>query len=179
MRAYLYDNVEADQRELHDSGIPVSIEDLNAINVQYQQLEGTLDEQMKVIEQLCVERSYKNRDEIHINRELLKDYDAKIKTFFTEHIHEDEEIRFIIDGSGFFDVRDKLDRWVRIHVVQGDLLIVPAGIYHRFTLDTQNNIRAMRLFKEDPQWTPINRPEADGNKYHVEHLKKIGPLAFC
>ncbi|KAJ2487377.1 1,2-dihydroxy-3-keto-5-methylthiopentene dioxygenase [Coemansia sp. RSA 2050] len=179
MRAYLYDNSDADQRELHDSGIPVSIEELNAINVQYQRLEGSLEEKMKVVEQLCVERSYKNRDEIHISPTLLPSYEEKIKIFFTEHIHEDEEIRFIIEGSGFFDVRDRLDRWVRILVEVGDLLIVPAGIYHRFTLDTSNYIRAMRLFKEDPKWTPINRPLADDNKYRVEHLKKIGPLSFC
>lgn len=39
------------------------------------------------------------------------------------------------------------DKWIRCAVSPGDLIVVAAGIYHRFTLDDGNMIKAMMLFK--------------------------------
>jgi len=95
---------------------------------------------------LAASRGYKNRDEIIISPTTMGDvYEEKVKMFFNEHLHEDEEIRYILDGSGFFDVRDKDDAWVRIELEKWDLMIMPAGIYHRFTTDEKNVLHPVSL----------------------------------
>lgn len=96
------------------------------------------------MDQLAQDRGYKNRDEIFVSPEKMGAvYEEKVKTFFHEHLHEDEEIRYIRGGQGYFDVRSQEDAWVRIHLAKDDLIILPAGIYHRFTTD-ESNVSANR-----------------------------------
>merc|ERR1712232_440114 len=95
-------------------------------------------------------RGYTWADIITVHPDTLPGFEDKIKSFFEEHIHDAEEIRYILGGSGYFDVRDLEDKWVRIHIHAGDLITLPEGIYHRFTCDDKHLIHAMRLFKGVP-----------------------------
>ena len=91
------------------------------------------------MDKLAADQHYKNRDEITISPAAMGEvYEEKVKMFFREHLHEDEEIRYILDGSGYFDVRDEGDAWVRIACRKADLIVLPPGIYHRFTTDAEN-----------------------------------------
>ncbi|CAJ1337791.1 unnamed protein product, partial [Effrenium voratum] len=117
-------------------------------------------------------RGYNYADIITCSEECLPDYHNKLKAFFEEHIHSDEEVRYILNGSGYFDVRDREDRWIRIALNAGDLIALPEGIYHRFTMDSKNFTQAMRLFKGVPVWTPINRP-ADEHESRQRYVQRF------
>ena len=174
MRAYYYDNAPTDQRLPHDSGLPVPLDILTSLGLLYYNFD-TVSE----VNSLASSRSYKNRDEVTVSPTSMGPlYESKVKSFFEEHLHEDEEIRYILDGTGYFDVRDDRKegegRWIRIEVVKGDLLVLPEGVYHRFTTGEGDYIKAMRLFKEEPKWTPLNRSvDLDGNVHRVGYLKTL------
>ena len=126
---------------------------------------------ISAVDKIASERFYKNRDEIIVCPDKMGSvYEEKVRMFFNEvctslcshswscslslthhllqHLHEDEEIRYILEGHGFFDVRDGQDEWVRIKLDQEDLIILPAGIFHRFTTDSDNVLGHKRLISD-------------------------------
>ncbi|OAX37929.1 Acireductone dioxygenase [Rhizopogon vinicolor AM-OR11-026] len=177
MRAYYFDNLEGDQRLPHDSGVEVSDDILRSIGVLHRHIpidaEGKYEQEVAAV---AKERDYKDQDIISISKEGLGDaYEPMLNAFYNEHMHEEEEIRYLLEGCAFFDVREhSSERWIRCHTGVGDLLVMPPGIYHRFTLDMGNQLKAMRFFKNEPKWVAYNRgQETDANPYRLEYLKSI------
>lgn len=153
-----------DQRATHriDDAHDVEVSVLDQLGVLH--FSGISSPDDPKLQQIRKDRGYNYSDMVFVTPDRLPDYENKIKSFFREHIHYDEEIRYCVDGSGYFDVRGFNDEWIRIAVEAGDMIILPEGIYHRFTCDERNFIQAMRLFVGEPIWTPYNRDEIDDMK---------------
>lgn len=108
------------------------------------------------LDQLRLERGYVTQDIIAL-RPDTPNLDAALKKFDPEHLHEDDEVRFVLDGEGVFDIRSLDDRWMRVIVGPGDLIVVPRGKHHRFELTEQKTIRCVRLFKDPAGWVAVYR----------------------
>jgi len=181
--AWYMDESSEDQRKAHQlsPNVPVGKDKLNELGVlSWEGLNAADIENDETFKKIRSERGYTYNDRITCHPDTLPDYEKKIKSFFEEHIHTDEEIRLVLDGTGYFDVRDENDKWIRIGMGAGDMIVLPAGIYHRFTLDEKDYIKAMRLFVGEPVWTPYNRPcdSMDARKSYVQDVvAKLGGAA--
>lgn len=80
--------------------------------------------------------------------------EAMLNRFNSEHWHDEDEVRFIIEGRGLFHIRPRQGPVVAITVEAGDLLRVPRGTQHWFDLCQERRIRAIRLFQDPSGWTP-------------------------
>ncbi|XP_028751246.1 1,2-dihydroxy-3-keto-5-methylthiopentene dioxygenase 1 [Neltuma alba] len=178
VQAWFKDDVDDDPRlpHLRNPQEFVSMGQLAELGVLYWKLNPNDYENDEELRKIREERGYNYMDLLDLCPEKVENYEQKLKSFYTEHIHQDEEIRYCLEGTGYFDVRDKEDRWIRILVKAGDLIILPAGIYHRFTLDTNNYVKLMRLFKGEPVWTSYNRPQEDhpARKEYIKSFVKTG-----
>ncbi|KAL8963671.1 MAG: hypothetical protein Q9193_000091 [Seirophora villosa] len=160
MKIFYHDNLPGDPRHTHLSYSSHTPCDLATLGILHYNFPPSLPSALTQLDELATTRAYVNRDIITISPLAMGSaYADNIQMFYKEHMHEDEEIRYILEGGGYFDVRDEGDRWVRIEVGKGDLLVLPAGIYHRFTVDEGNYIKAMRLFQNQPKWVALYRGE--------------------
>lgn len=179
VQVYYHDNLddESNFTQPHHSGNDIALDELAKIGVFYKYVP-----QLSTLDDIAKDRGYKNRDQVELNLASFNNdidaYNAKMKVFYAEHYHDDEEIRYIVDGEGYFDVRDKDDCWIRTKLNKYDLLVLPAGIYHRFTLtDEKKYVKAIRLFKDEPKWEAWNRDLGRESEAREEYVKQISAWA--
>lgn len=134
----------------------LDVEHLRRNGVTYEQLELAGDAYQPTLDVLKRERGYIEQDVIALSPDT-PNLDAICAKFADEHLHTDDEVRFVLDGAGVFDIRDDDDRWMRVTVEAGDLIVVPKGRYHRFYLTNSKQIRCVRLFQDRAGWVPHYR----------------------
>lgn len=144
------------QATWRETGDAIEVGTLRDNGVLYEAL--PLDEAgyQPTLDELRDARGYKTQDQIALSPET-ENLDAICAKFHDEHLHEDDEVRFVLEGEGIFDIRSDDDRWMRVKVEPGDLIVVPAGKHHRFELTEKKRIRCVRLFKDPAGWVPVYR----------------------
>jgi 1,2-dihydroxy-3-keto-5-methylthiopentene dioxygenase len=112
-----------------------------------------LDVYAPEIDRLKQQGGYVTADVINVSPET-PGLDAMLEKFKKEHTHSEDEVRFIVEGSGIFHIHPDGGPVFGLQLEQGDLINVPAGIKHWFDLCSDKKIRAIRLFLDASGWTP-------------------------
>jgi 1,2-dihydroxy-3-keto-5-methylthiopentene dioxygenase len=105
------------------------------------------------IDRLKAQGGYVTADVIDVTAQT-PGLEEMLNRFNSEHWHDEDEVRFIIEGRGVFHVHPREGKVVSITVEAGDLLRVPRGTWHWFDLCEERRIRAIRLFQDASGWTP-------------------------
>jgi 1,2-dihydroxy-3-keto-5-methylthiopentene dioxygenase len=95
---------------------------------------------------------YVTADVIDVNP-ATPNLEAMLARFDKEHTHDEDEVRFILAGRGIFFL-NLAGRVASVEVGPGDMLRVPRGTTHWFTLCEDRRIRAIRWFQDTAGWTP-------------------------
>lgn len=144
-----------------DTNEPIDANVLEANGVIYRKLPMDAAAYQPHLDELTQRRGYVTQDIVQL-APTTPNLDAVLAKFDPEHRHDDDEVRFVLEGEGVFDIRTNADakgdeRWLRVVVEPGDLLVVPRGKHHRFELTEMRTIKCVRLFKDPAGWTAIYR----------------------
>ena len=105
------------------------------------------------IEALKSRGGYVTADVIDVRPET-PNLETMLARFSREHWHDEDEVRFIVEGRGLFHIHPPAGEVFAIEVTAGDLIRVPRGTHHWFDLCADRRIRAIRLFQDTSGWTP-------------------------
>lgn len=102
------------------------------------------------IERLKAAGGYQSCDVIRVTPDHPDRVALRAK-FLAEHVHDDDEVRFFVEGSGLFYIR----AGGVVHALEctaGDLILLPAGTVHWFDTGERPRFTAIRLFTTPEGW---------------------------
>ena len=137
---------------------------LAGINIEYEQwetipLRNDADEQAVLgtyqaqIDEIMQRGGYTSVDLVDVNS-ATPGLDQMLNKFNCEHWHDEDEVRFTVQGRGLFHIHPAGKPVVAIEVEPGDMIRVPRGTHHWFNLCGTREIKAIRFFQNKTGWTP-------------------------
>ncbi|GEO26387.1 acireductone dioxygenase [Alicyclobacillus acidoterrestris] len=110
------------------------------------------------IEDLSAKRGYIKWDLISLS-DTTPNIEELLQKFEQVHTHTEDEVRAIASGSGIFVIKGN-DGYFDVILEAGDVISVPEGNPHFFTLTDERKVVAVRLFIDPAGWVahPFNDP---------------------
>lgn len=102
------------------------------------------------VDRLSAAEGYQTIDVMRITPDNPNKQAIRTK-FLDEHTHDEDEVRFFVEGSGAFYLHLG-DKVYRVVCTRDDLLSVPAGTLHWFDMGPEPNFTCIRLFISPDGW---------------------------
>jgi len=114
------------------------------------QPETVIDAYQHAIDRLVAEKGYQSWDVISMRADNPQK-EALREKFLAEHTHDEDEVRFFVEGTGLFCLH--LDGHIyQILCEKNDLISVPAGTPHWFDMGSSPHFTAIRIFDNQEGW---------------------------
>jgi 1,2-dihydroxy-3-keto-5-methylthiopentene dioxygenase len=145
---------------LEEPGNPaIGVAELNAQGIPNRAMPTAAEHYQGPLDALREAHGYTTQDQVKLSPDM-PNLQGICDKFKDEHYHDEDEVRFVLAGSGIFDIRSTDDRWMRVEVSAGDLIVVPAKRHHRFFLTEEQAIHCVRLFQDPSGWVAHYRDAA-------------------
>ncbi|GMS84340.1 hypothetical protein PENTCL1PPCAC_6515, partial [Pristionchus entomophagus] len=99
----------------------------------------------KRLSRVKTENKINSYDVFTIN-ESTPDLQDKLEEYYEPVTKDDNVVTMVTDGTCYFDVEPEEEDWIRIQVERGDLIVIPKGLSHRFTITPKNFVQMQRFF---------------------------------
>ncbi|XP_019881232.1 acireductone dioxygenase [Aethina tumida] len=157
VRAWVLNSEIEDPKEMNLTLPPqyVSLDDLQACcGIEFFEIHSEVDENL--------DRLKKDRGVVtSMNIKSLVGFE--LKSLFVEHLLNDDVYYLTLQGSGYLDIRDNNDQWIRIEVVKGDMIGIKKNSFRRFTVD-HNEKHEGKMYMKDDKIRCFIRPQISAER---------------
>ena len=80
------------------------------------------------------------------------------QTFLQEHQHQEDEVRFFVEGCGLFSLHID-DEEIQVSCQAHDWIMIPAGTRHWFDMGTNPSYCVIRFFNNSEGWLATAPPD--------------------
>ena len=140
------------------SAIPRALLERNVLTPEEKQ--QVLDSLSVRIEAEKARFGYQSADVVTLSPDI-PNLEQILAPFRREHYHTENEVRFVVDGTGVFSINPRTAPVFDVAMTAGDFISVPAGTWHWFNLGDDRRIKTVRIFESVEGWAAIYPDEAN------------------